>query len=347
MNERAEVIKKKDSNYQLVFHNAEHLEKQIRILRHPQDQLELRAVRTMADCVEISSEGIDFRPYFQIQVGEETWITAERTLPVAGMNNFRDMGGYETYDGHHVKWGLLYRSDHFYHTKEAGLAYLKGLGIHTIIDYRSVDERSKYPNQEISDGVHTWCLDPSAHTAELAAQFTSSKEQEDENLVNKIIVQKEQGCLVNRYDMVMEQYHNFVFKAQSKEAFSKMLQITAQPQAAPVVQHCRGGKDRTGFGSMLLLGILGVKKEAIIQDYMLTHDNRRERNAVKMEIYKKFTQDPVVLDYLYSLIDTKEEFIEASYDAIIKAYQSFEQYVKSELGISEAEITALRDYYLE
>lgn len=42
-----------------------------------------------------------------------------------------------------------------------------------------------------------------------------------------------------------------------------MLQIVADPNAPAVVQHCRGGKDRTGFGSMLVLGTLGVKKRRL------------------------------------------------------------------------------------
>lgn len=344
---RAEVKKNRKSGYQILIYGAENLEKKVYVLKKPEAMPRECAIVTTADNVEISEKEIDFRPYFRIEIGSESFIIAERTLPVDGMNNFRDMGGYITKDGHRVKWGKLYRSDHIYNAKNAGIEYLKQLGIHTIIDYRSEDEQKKYPNPEIASDVRTYELDPSAHTAELAAQFTSTKANEDENLVNKIISQKENGALVNRYDMVMEQYHNFVYKEKSKKAFSQMLKIVANPNACAIVQHCRGGKDRTGFGSMLLLGVLGVEKKDIVIDYMLTHHNRIERNAVKMENYKKFTQDPIVLDYLYSLIDTKEEFIEASYDAIIKTYQSFENYAMKELEVTEEEIQRLRELYLD
>jgi len=347
MTYKAEVKKGRESGYQILFYGAENLEKKVHILKDPEAVSGECVAITTKDSAEISEEGIDFRPYFQIEIGTEHFITAERTLPVEGMNNFRDMGGYVTKEGRRVKWGKLYRSDHIYNAKNAGVEYLKQLGIRTIIDYRSADEQGKYPNPEITPDVKTYGLDPSAHTAELAAQFTSTKANEDENLVNKIISQKENGSLVNRYDMVMEQYHNFVYKEKSQKAFSEMLKIAAKPDASAIVQHCRGGKDRTGFGSMLLLGLLGVEKEDIVADYMLTHHNRIGRNAVKMEIYKKFTQDPIVLDYLYSLIDTKEEFIEASYDAIMKSYQSFENYAMKELEVTEEEIQKLRELYLE
>mgnify|MGYP004618329843 CR=1 FL=1 len=304
-------------------------------------------LETTLDVFDIEMDKVLIHPLFQIEIEEKKYIVGERTLPVEGMNNFRDMGGYETYDGSFVKWGLLYRSDHIHNATEKGVEYLKKLDIHTIIDYRSPDEQSKYPNKVINENIKTYSLDPDAHTAELAAQFTSNKENEDENLVRKIISQKENGALVNRYDIVMAQYLNFVNKDKCKDAFSSMIKIIADVGIAPVDQHCRGGKDRTGYGCMLLLGLLGVKKEYIIYDYMLTHYNRIERNSIKMEKYKKFTQDQDVLDYLYSLIDTQPEFIDASYDDIINKYGSVESYAMIELGITAEEIQNLKNMYLE
>lgn len=271
----------------------------------------------------------------------------QRNIPISGMNNFRDMGGYPTYDGKTVKWGKLYRSDHIFNADEQGLEQLKSLGIHTIIDYRSENEIEKYPNPQFDERIKTYQLDPDAHAAELAAQFSSSKDKEDENLVKKVTEQKEKGLLTGRDGIVLEQYRNFIHKEESKKAFGTMLHVVARPEAAAVVQHCRGGKDRTGFGTMLLLGILGVKREALLEDYMLTGKNRLERNAEKMEIYKTYTSDQEVLDYLYSFIDTKQDFIEASMQEIEQVYGGIEEYAKEELGVTEEEIKRLKELYLE
>lgn len=348
MGDHADVKRSGESRYQFRFPGTGNEEKKIYLLDSPEYSSSsccIAVIRGEEGEAEVLDTGR--RPYFAVFSGSWRRILAERNLPVDGMNNFRDMGGYRTADGHHIKWGKLYRSDHIYKATPKGLAYLKGLGIRTIIDYRSMNERVKYPNKVISPDVKTYCLDPSAHTAELAAQFTSSKDSEDENLVKKIIAQKENGSLVNRYDMVMEQYHNFACKDESKAAFGQMLRIAADPEASAIVQHCRGGKDRTGFGTMILLGILGVGKEDLVADYMLTLHNRVERNQVKMEIYKRFTQDPEVLDYLYSLIDTRPEFIEASYDAVMEGYGSFEAYAQKELAFSGEDLLQLRKNYLE
>lgn len=314
------------------------------LLKGSQEEFLLRTERAEFD---IELKELTSRPYFLIKTKDTQYITAERTLPVEGMNNFRDMGGYETKTGQTVKWGKLYRSDHIYNATEKGIAYLQTLDIHTIIDYRSNVETKKYPNKRIGDQVKTYQMDPSAHAAELAAQFQSSKEEEDANLINEIIEQKEQGTLVDHSDVVLTQYRTFVSKKESQEAFSKMLDIVADPKAPAVVQHCRGGKDRTGFGSMLVLGTLGVKKEDLIEDYLLTAKNRVERNRAKMEGYKKLTNDSVVLDQLYSFIDTKPEFIEESIDTINENYGSIENYVKEELKLTEQTVEQMKRMYLE
>jgi len=271
----------------------------------------------------------------------------QRNIPISGMNNFRDIGGYLTGEGKTVRWGKLYRSDHIFNADKNGLEQLKTLNIHTIIDYRSQNEVEKYPNPVFDETVVTYHLDPDAHTAELAAQFSSSIDAEDENLVRKVIQQKEKGLLTQRDSAVLDQYRNFIYKDNSRQAFAKMLQVAACPGAAAIVQHCRGGKDRTGFGVILLLGILGVKREDLVADYMLTQENRRERNAYKMDIYRTYTDDEVVLEYLLSFIDTKPDFIEASINEIERNYGSITAYAMKELGVTEMMVKTMKELYLE
>lgn len=327
--------------------SAEEQEIKVFLMKNLHDTQPEFLLSTVKESFDIELKELSYRPYFLIKTNDSQYITAERTLPVEGMNNFRDMGGYETQSGETVKWGKLYRSDHIYNATENGIAYLQTLNIHTILDYRSNVETKKYPNKRIGDQVKTYQIDPSAHAAELAAQFQSSKEDEDANLINEIIEQKEKGTLVDHSNVVLTQYRTFVNKKESKEAFSKMLHVVADPNAPAVVQHCRGGKDRTGFGSMLVLGTLGVKKEDLVEDYLLTAKNRIERNRAKMEGYKKLTSDPVVLDQLYSFIDTKPEFIEESIDTIISQYGTIENYAKEELQLTEQMVQQMKKMYLE
>lgn len=346
MTKKIEVSQIEENRF-IFIHNTSSKPVEVLLKKYYDDPNPKSLIKTNKQQFELKIENLNYRPYFLIREKKQSYTIGERTLRVEGMNNFRDMGGYETSDGTSVKWGMLYRSDHIHNATDKGVEFLKTLDIHTVIDYRSDIEVTKYPNKSIDENVNIYQLDPSAHAAELSAQFQSSKENEDINLINKIIEQKENGTLVSQANIIKKQYQTFARGEESKKAFSEMLHIIADPKAPAVVQHCRGGKDRTGFGALLVLGILGVSKEDIVEDYLLTGVNRIERNEVKMEGYKKLTDDPEVLSHLYSFIDTKSEFIETSIDEIVNHYGAIEKYVIAELGVSQEEIKRIKAIYCE
>lgn len=295
----------------------------------------------------VISKDLGIHPIFRVVDGSEEYHVGQRTLPISGMNNFRDMGGYKSNTGQTVKWGKLFRSDHIHNANEEGLKSVNELQIKSIVDFRSDDEISKYPNPQLDSSPTSIQLDPRAHAAELSAQFTAPKQDEDVDLIKNIVEQKDNGNLQNRNDMIIEQYDTFVYGDDSKEAFKQLLLIAAEDNAAPLVQHCRGGKDRTGFGALLILGALGVSEEDIVKDYMITEENRLDRNKVKMDGYEKITQDKEVLDYLFSLIETRDNFIKHSIERIHEKYDSIRDYVKIELDINEETLKKLEDLYLE
>jgi len=41
----------------------------------------------------------------------------------------------------------------------------------------------------------------------------------------------------------------------------------------PVVFHCTAGKDRTGFAAALVLMALGVSRDEVMKDYLLTNES--------------------------------------------------------------------------
>ena len=83
------------------------------------------------------------RHYFLIdpETGPAT-LAATRLLPLAGGRNFRDLGGYETEDGRTVKWGAVFRSGVMNRLTEEDYAYLSSLGIGSVYDLRTSQERT-------------------------------------------------------------------------------------------------------------------------------------------------------------------------------------------------------------
>jgi len=43
-------------------------------------------------------------------VGAQIADSSKREVKLQGASNFRDLGGYTTKDGHHVKWDKVFRS---------------------------------------------------------------------------------------------------------------------------------------------------------------------------------------------------------------------------------------------
>jgi predicted acylesterase/phospholipase RssA len=76
---------------------------------------------------------------------------ATRVLPLEGGRNFRDLGGYETQDGQHVKWGRLFRSGALARLTPSDYDSLSAFGIRVVCDFRSRAERADEPTRWRAD----------------------------------------------------------------------------------------------------------------------------------------------------------------------------------------------------
>ncbi|MCC8027587.1 MAG: tyrosine-protein phosphatase [Clostridium sp.] len=286
--------------------------------------------------------------YFYYRLGGEiSYIFSERVIPLQGAINVRDMGGYRTTDGRFVKWGKLFRGDQLSKLTDQDINQLETLNIKTIIDYRSAHERSINPNRSIHTVKKVFQLNPQSDFSEATALAI---DLEDEN--EKLVASLRDGTVPEHYingkgRKVIESYRNFVFSPACREAYKTVIQIHADLDAAPILQHCRGGKDRTGFGAMLVLLLLKVKPEDVMFDYTLTGVLRQERNALKKKHYSQLTDNENHIAYLMSLIETRKEFIGESMRAINEECGGVEAYAREIYGITDDEIAAMRYSYLE
>lgn len=75
-------------------------------------------------------------------------------------------------------------------------------------------------------------------------------------------------------------------KDTNKTAVQKFFEILSDRNNYPVAYHCTAGADRTGFMSYLILGLLGVRRDYIYDDYHLTNfakQKDRERYYTKIK----------------------------------------------------------------
>jgi hypothetical protein len=67
-----------------------------------------------------------------------------------------------------------------------------------------------------------------------------------------------------------ERYLDYLTRPGSEAAHA--LRLLADPGQLPALFHCAAGKDRTGVLAALVLDVVGVEREAIVDDYLLTNE---------------------------------------------------------------------------
>lgn len=288
------------------------------------------------------------RVYYHLVLDDGTTICfGERILSIPGMYNFRDMGGYPTVSGKRVRWGVLYRGDQLFNLDKQGDDYVRSLNLRTVLDLRSDGELESYPNRIVDDVIESYQFDPNAHIAAFAG---SVQNNEFGNEKDQMIATAQRALAddpIAGESQMIKQQKMFVVGDDAKKAFKGMLEIALDYKNAPLFQHCKGGKDRTGYAAYLELSLLGVSDEYIIKDYMLTRVAREQKNKLYYERFLKLTGSEEYANFFYSLFDTKESYILSAINEINESYGNMENYAITELGIEPESIKSFQAHYLE
>ena len=270
----------------------------------------------------------------------------KRYLDFEGTTNFRDLGGYVGHNGKTVKWGQIFRADALNKLTDKDITLLEAMKLKTIVDFRSPKEIVDNEDKAIKDTVY-FNLNPKAEVAQLASASPANDKQKIDKLLS--IANSDQGesyFLVHSDDMA-KQMRKLVSDPVAISQYQKLMELLLADDGAPLVYHCRGGKDRTGVATMFILLALGVSKDQIYSDYILTNTYKEVRNEMRMDEYRNLTDNQNVLDYLRNLLLAKEEYLDAAFDEMIKVSGSSDNYLKQVLMIDDDKLTILRNRYLE
>jgi protein-tyrosine phosphatase len=132
-----------------------------------------------------------------------------------------------------------------------------------------------------------------------------------------------------------ETYRDFVHE--HGPTFGRFLRhLLAHP--TPVVFHCTAGKDRTGFAAALLLSVLGVERDTILHDYLLTNQLYRRSPALEGAAPAHVT------DVVWSV---QPAFLQAAFDAMERDYGGLSGYLAGPVGLQADDIEQLRHALLE
>jgi protein-tyrosine phosphatase len=285
------------------------------------------------DCeIVIANPDREVRHYFLLQPqGGKPIVLAERKVALEGSPNFRDLGGYKTVSGRHVRWGRIYRSGKLSSLTEADIHYFKRLGVSLVCDFRLDFERHSEPR---------WLGDQDApHRVELPVAPGSSdsfKKSTHDGIIE----------VYDAAELMRDMNRDFVISQTSQ--YARMFQLMLQGNH-PVLIHCAAGKDRTGFGAAVILDVLGVDEETIVEDYLLTNQYLSiEKEMEKLSNAIVDSRGFVVPDSaLHPLVEIRPEYIKACFEEITHRYESKRHFYEQALGLDEAMIERLKAIYLE
>jgi protein-tyrosine phosphatase len=253
-----------------------------------------------------------------------------RRIDLDGQKNFRDLGGYKNVYGESVRWRILFRSGDLCTLTDDDLLMVNSLGLQLVIDFRSEEEVDACPDKSPA-GVRI-LNDP------------INIEGFQESLFYALETGDTSHLTVSNIATLYESIYT-----DNMEQFEVMLSEVISSENRPVVIHCRGGADRTGFGAALILASLQVPDEIILQDYLLSNEYRRDitdasLDFVKEAVWQNTGQEPTEEDMerIRNLFEARQAYVEIAFQHVVDTYKTFEGYIVNGLEIPMYEIEEFR-----
>ncbi|MFH9553882.1 tyrosine-protein phosphatase [Streptomyces sp. NPDC017435] len=254
---------------------------------------------------------------------------------LAGVRNFRDVGGLPTVDGRRVRHGVLFRSGHLAHATDEDAAFLAGLGLHTIFDFRNAaDHKLEGPDVELP-GVRNVNL-PLSDPADGAEFWKMVRDGELDQLRAILGDGKAAGRMI-------ASYRSIIRKRTAEHA--RVLRSLAE-DSVPALMHCAAGKDRAGLSVAVTLLAVGVAREAILADYLESNAKHR-RYVVRRSGTSSAAYSPEVMELLGPLFDARAEYLDAAFETIEATWGGVDAYLEQGLGLTPATRERLRDRLLD
>ena len=244
----------------------------------------------------------------------------ERHYPFEGCFNFRDIGGYLNQEGKRVKKGLYFRAGRQDRMSDKDLSQLSDLKISTQIDLRRPDEvleQGKGPLESMGAKYINIAVIPEGGSDQLSRLVGDT------------------GISGKRYLGYLEF---------GPTSWLRLFGILASEDNLPVVLHCTAGKDRTGVSTAFLLSILGVSRDVIEADYLLTNlDTERQADFIESTVGYPEGYDR---EKMISVAGVPKDAMKVFLDGMESKWGSAVEYLEK-IGVTQEQMEAIRTTFLE
>lgn len=242
-------------------------------------------------------------------------LPQQRRLPLDGVHNLRDLGGYVAADGTQTRWHRFFRADGLHELTEPAQQTLVDAGLRTVIDLRTKQELDEKPDVFAKNSAV--------------------------NYVHLSLFENVRGVGSNLPNDLTTIYLYALDNNQS--AFKDVVDVIADSADNGVLFHCTAGKDRTGLISALLLGSVGVSDEDIVADYVLTTHYLQDFFQQRRAEARRTGEDISAYEPLFL---SEPQFMQTVLDHLLENYGGIPSYLTS-IGVSAARIEKIQSVLLE
>lgn len=233
-----------------------------------------------------------------------------RWLGIPTGENVRELGGYGTPDGPTAYHRFL-RSGSTQYLSDEDIGRLRDYGVTHVLDLRGSYESPSRTCALYGQGGFVW------RNVELYECDVSS--------YRRLLAERASNYLVESYLGMLS----------NPGAVRRIVSFCARaPLDACVLFHCAAGMDRTGVCAMLFLGVAGVSREQIVDDYAYSFGTAEEVERERM------AKERVHGDLYMSLGDYMG-VMETVWDAVLELHGSVGAYLRA-CGVEPDDVERLR-----
>ncbi|WP_329138069.1 tyrosine-protein phosphatase [Streptomyces sp. NBC_01476] len=272
-------------------------------------------------------------------VRESAPTGSEPEPELTGVRNFRDVGGLPTTDGRRVRHGVLFRSGHLAHATADDTAFLSGLGLHTVFDFRNGDDIALEGPDVAIAGARNLNM-PLSDPAAGGEGFWRTVRDGDVVALRELL-----GGGRGEARMA-EAYRTLILERTAEHA--KMLALLTEPAdpAVPALLHCAAGKDRAGTSVAIILLALGVERSAIEEDYLKSNALGRRYKVVRGDGATGTAIDPEIRELLSTLFQAHVEYLRTAFATIEEHWGTVDRYLEEGLGLTPERRERLKSRFL-
>ncbi|MFT3900837.1 MAG: tyrosine-protein phosphatase [Gordonia sp. (in: high G+C Gram-positive bacteria)] len=259
--------------------------------------------------------------------------------PFPSLANFRDLGHWVGDGERVVRPATLYRANDFVGLTDDDHAGLVELGLRTVVDLRTETERTGNPDPTFP-GTAEVVLDVLEGANSMQVPANLGKVLSDPAVVNQMSAEFSTD---KAHELMSATYREFITLDSANHAFGAFYKELLAGELTPVLFHCTTGKDRTGWAAASFLSLMGVARDDVYRDYLLTNDRLLPALAPVFDKFAAVGGDPALLR---PLLGVEARYLDAAFAEMEKTHGTLERYFADALGIDSAGQEELRARFL-